>query len=280
MESSETVSLSWPDERAIYLTLDLECDYGTALPANTYEADRETDQLVDLLERYSAPLSCFVQTEVLEEAPTAVRTLAEADVPVSFHAHSHTHPPRAEADVEYEVRESVARVQSEFETEHIGYRFPDGDAYPTDYEILGRHGVSFSSTLFPSWRPGRFNNARRDRKPFRHRDSGVVELPFTVQSDLIRIPVSISYLKFLGRGYDWLVRQDSPTIIIFDMHMHDLVVPSTFADLPRRYKLVYARHKHDGFAMLDRLLDSLQSNGYRFGELTELYERVTGKDDE
>lgn len=280
MEPTDTVSLPWPDERAIYLTLDLECDYGTALASNTYEAARETGQLVDLLERYSAPLTCFVQTEVLEEAPTAVRTLAEADVPVSFHAHSHTHPTRAEANVEYEVRESVARIQSGFETEHIGYRFPDGDAYASDYDVLARHGVSFSSTLFPSWRPGRFNNARRGREPFRHRDSGIVELPFTVHSDLIRVPVSISYLKFLGRGYDWLVRQYPPSAIVFDMHMHDLVVPDAFSTLPSRYKLVYSRHKRDGFGMLDRLLDSLQTNGYRFGDLTELYERATDEYDE
>jgi peptidoglycan/xylan/chitin deacetylase (PgdA/CDA1 family) len=280
MEPTDTVSLPWPDERAIYLTLDLECDYGTALASNTYEAARETGQLVDLLERYSAPLTCFVQTEVLEEAPTAVRTLAEADVPVSFHAHSHTHPTRAEADVEYEVRESVARIQSEFETEHIGYRFPDGDAYASDYDVLARHGVSFSSTLFPSWRPGRFNNARRGREPFRHRDSGVVELPFTVHSDLIRVPVSISYLKFLGRGYDWLVRQYPPSPIVFDIHMHDLVVPDAFSALPSRYKVVYTRHKNDGFDMLDRLLDSLQANGYQFGELTDLYEQITDEYDE
>jgi len=276
--SEETESLSWPDERAIYFTLDLECDYGTALEKRTYEAAQQTDKLVDLLERYEAPLTCFLQTEVLEEAPSAVRQLEDADVPVSFHAHSHTHPTRATADVEYEVSESVERVRSRFGTEQLGYRFPDGDANPGDYEVLARHDVAFSSTLFPSWRPGRFNNASRGRGPFRHRPTEVVELPFAVHSDLVRVPVSISYLKFVGRAYDWLVRRTPPRTIVFDMHMHDLVVPDAFSSLPGRYKLVYSRHKHDGLTMLERLLKSLEDNGYRFGGMTTLYERVTGDD--
>jgi peptidoglycan/xylan/chitin deacetylase (PgdA/CDA1 family) len=277
MESTEeTRPLSWPDEPEIYLTLDFECDYGTAVSRNNFEAARAVSRLTDVVERYSAPITCFLQTELLEEAPEAVNALASADIPVSFHAHSHTHPCRDDADVEYEVGESVERIRSEFGSDPIGYRFPDGNLLRSDYGVLASNGVSFSSSVFPSWRLGQFNNVRRARTPFRHVPTDVVEIPFTVHSDLIRVPVSISYMKFLGSPFDWLLRRWPPDTIIFDMHLHDFVVPEAFSSLPPQYRLIYSRNKHAGLDMFDRFLASLERRDYRFGELTELYERLSG----
>lgn len=281
MESTEkTRQLSWPDDPEVYLTLDFECDYGTALDRNDFEAAEAVSRLVDIVEPYSAPITCFLQTELLEEAPEAVEELAAADIPVSFHAHSHTHPCRDEADVEYEVRESVERIRSEFGSDPVGYRFPDGNLLEGDYEVLARHGVSFSSSVFPSWRPGQFNNVRQARNPFRHVPTDIVEIPFTVHSDIVRVPVSISYMKFLGAPFDWLLRRRPPDTIVFDMHLHDFVVPETFSSLPLQYRLIYSRNKHAGVELFDRFLGSLERRGYRFGQLTELYSRLDGDGDD
>jgi len=90
--------VGWPIERTVILTLDFECDFGTALPENRYEAVTEVGRLVSLLEEYEIPLTCFVQTALFEERPDAVETLREADTTVSFHPHSHTHKPRKETE--------------------------------------------------------------------------------------------------------------------------------------------------------------------------------------
>lgn len=274
IQSTEINRLEWPSPQTVYLTLDLECDYGTALPLNKYEAARRTADLASILESYGAPLTCFLQTEVLERAPEAVRALQTADIPVEFHAHSHTHPSRSQADIEYEVSESVQRITTEFGSEPIGFRFPDGAAEQGDYQILSDHDVVFSSSLFPSWRPGRFNNTGQPRSPFRHRPSGIVEFPFSVHSQIIRIPISISYLKFFGRSFEWLVRQSPPDVIVFDMHMHDLFVPATFSRLSSRYQLIYSRRKHAGASVLKRFIRMMNEKDYTFGQLTTPYNAV------
>lgn len=263
--------LEWPVENRIYLTLDLECDYGTAISENVFRSAAETHKLVPILEDNDVPLSCFVQTQLLDEHPSYLVPLVDASVPVEFHPHSHTHPKISNADVSMEVAESVSRVREQFDTNPLGFRFPDGAAKSQDYAILDDHGVDFSATLFPSWRPGRFNNSREPRVPFIHHHSGVLELPFTVYSNYLRIPISLSYLKLFGRVYERLIRAGSPNVIIFDLHMHDLDVPETFSHLPRLYQAIYARRKHAGADILDRFIQSFQQKEYSFGQITDLY---------
>lgn len=264
----------WPTDKEVYLTLDLECDYGTALDCGSYAAAKETDVLVDILEKHSVPLSCFLQTAVLDDAPQATRPLERTSVPVEFHAHSHTHPRRNNADVEFEVETSVSRVRERYSSPVVGYRFPDGAAEPADYRTLAKYDVPFNASLFPSWRPGRFNNTDAPMYPYRHTPTGVIELPFTVYSG-IRVPVALSYLKVLGRPFEWLVRTDPPDVIVFDLHMHDLVVPPACNRLPLRYRVIYGRQKHAGISILDRFIATIKNKGYSFGVMSELYRSVS-----
>jgi peptidoglycan/xylan/chitin deacetylase (PgdA/CDA1 family) len=269
-----TILSGWPTTKKVYLTLDFESDYGTALRTDSYDAVARSDLLARFVERNSLPLSCFLQTEVLEEAPHSVTELASVDSPIEFHAHTHTHPLRDEADVDFEVRKSVDVVRERFGVETVGFRFPDGAANKADYWVLKRNEVSFAASLFPSWRPNRFDNHDQPIYPFRHDPTGIVELPFTVYSRTVRIPVSLSYLKLLGRPFEWLVRYRPLDVIVFDMHMHDIVVPPAFEDLPSAYRAVYARNKYKGLQVLDRVVTALREHGYTFGLMSNLHERV------
>jgi peptidoglycan/xylan/chitin deacetylase (PgdA/CDA1 family) len=264
----------YPHPNRVYLTLDFECDYGTALSANYYNAVQHASQLIDLLESHDVPVSCFLQTEILDTCPETVEPFLSTDVPVDFHAHSHTHPPRESADIAYEVAESIRRVRDEFETESVGFRFPDGAAKPSDYEVLAEHDVQFSSSVFPSWRPGRFNNLRGPRRPYEVPDLQVLELPFTVYGTFVRIPVSLSYLKLFGAAYERLLSATPPKTIVFDFHMHDLIVPPSYKELPLPYRVVYSRRKHNGFELLERFIRRLQEKGYTFGLMTDLFTEV------
>lgn len=260
----------WPIEKTVALTLDLECDYGTALETNTYEAAKHTPKLRSFLEGYDVPLTCFLQTELLEEVPEAVQTLERASVPVDFHAHSHTHPHPKRANFEKELDASLDRIADRFSTDVVGYRFPDG-AIPTDgYEMLAGRNVDFSSSLFPTWRPGRFDNLDRTVTPHEPLP-GLTELPLTPFSSVIRVPVSISYLKFLGRLYQKLVSRYPPKVIVFDIHMHDLSAPSTIDSLPLPYRMIYERNRDQGYSVLRQFVEDLQQRGYRFVTMSELY---------
>lgn len=263
----------WPVDNAVVLTLDLECDYGTAIAENTYEAARRTPELRTVLEEYDVPLTCFLQTELLEAAPEAVDSLEQASIPVNFHAHSHTHPHPSDADFEYEIDESLERVADRFSTDVVGFRFPDGAIPPDGYRYLTNRGVDFSSSLFPTWRPGRFDNRNQPIAPHEPRP-GLFEFPITPYSRTIRIPVSVSYQKVLGRLYQELVNRRPPNVIVFDVHMHDLTTPSTIKQLPLPYRAIYERNRDRGYAILRRFIETARENGYRFLTMADLYAEV------
>jgi peptidoglycan/xylan/chitin deacetylase (PgdA/CDA1 family) len=270
--------LAWPVDRQVYLTLDFECDYGTALEHNAYEAVTHVDKLVALLERLDVPLTAFVQTELFDEQPEAVETLRDGGVDVQFHPHSHTHRGRdhtgAERDHErtrWEIETSTERYREFFGCDPVGYRFPDGNVRRTDYELLAAAGYEFDASVFPSWRPGRFDNSDEPTVPAYLPDHDLVEVPFTVFDERLRVPTALSYCQLLGRPYTDLLVAHPPSVVMFNIHMHDLVTPSSYADLPRFYRAVYARNP-DGFAWLERVLTALDDRGYSFSVVDHVHD--------
>lgn len=264
----------WPVNQTTYLTLDLEYDYAGVSSKQSLTGARQIRKLVTVLEEFDVPLSCFLQTELLETASDVVNTLDEAGVPVEFHSHTHTHPLRKNANVEYELTKSLQRIRSNFGTDPLGFRFPEGDTEPGDMAMLADHDVAFDSSLFPTWRPGRFNNLREPTTPFRDLDTGIVELPFSTYSKRIRVPVAMSYLKLLGIPFQKMVSRNPPAAIVFDMHMHDLVPTSATNDLPKHYQLIFSERGETGLNILSTLIHSLREQGYNFELISSLYEDV------
>ena len=266
----------WPSNRTIYFTLDYECDFGTALPENTYGAIDHTRNLVSLLERLDVPLTCFVQTELLDERPEAVERLRKSDVSVAFHPHSHTHLPRERTSIRREIKESTDRFESFFGDQPTGYRFPNGNIRPDDYRLLSEFGYEFDASVFPSWRPGHFNNTKSLTTPQYLDDYDLVELPFTVYSDSVRIPTALSYCQLLGSPYTSVLTRRPPSSLVFNIHMHDLVTPSSYYQLPRHYQALYSRNRH-GLALLEKALQQFKDQGYAFGHLDHAHESIRGR---
>lgn len=266
----EEVALDWPADETVVLTVDYECDYGTALSRNTYQALEHTEWLVELLERLDVPLTCFVQTEILAEKPERVEQLRSADVPVTFHPHSHTHKPRGETDPEYEIRESTARYRDFFGRRPLGYRFPNGNVRQRDYTKLAEYSYKFDASVFPSWRPGHFDNLGAVTGPRYLGAHDLYEIPFTVYSDAVRVPTALSYCRFLGRPFTELLCRRPPGVIIFNVHMHDLFNPPAFKDLSPFHRAIYARNA-PGLPQLERVLTRFRDLGYSFGQVEDIY---------
>lgn len=271
--NSKTVVEAVP-EKSFYLTLDLEYDHVGINQQKTVDAVRRIDDLLTVLERREIPLTCFLQTELLYTVPAVVERLRESSTPVEVHPHSHTHPRREAADVDYEVRRSVAEVGDEFGTNPTGFRFPEGDVREGDLNYLKRYGVEFDASLFPSWRPGQFDFRDEPVNPFRYDSLDLIELPFTVYSERWRVPVSLSYMKLLRRPYREAVYRSPPTSIVFDMHMHDLFPTSAREELGPFYRTIYALSGGDGLGILTDLLSSVETKGYSFELLSSLYRDV------
>jgi peptidoglycan/xylan/chitin deacetylase (PgdA/CDA1 family) len=270
--------MDWPVDRQLYLTLDFECDYGTALKTNSYEAVTHVETLVGLLERLDVPLTAFVQTALFDERPETVETLRGCGVDVRFHPHSHTHRGRDRADAEqdrdrtrWEIETSSRYYREFFGRDPVGYRFPDGNILQWDYRLLADADYAFDASVFPSWRPGRFDNSGEPTDPAYLPGLDLLEIPFTVFDDRFRVPTALSYCRLLGRPFTHLLSARPPSAVVFNVHMHDLVTPASYADLSRFYRAVYARNP-DGFAWLERILRRFDSRGYSFSTIDHVHD--------
>lgn len=276
-DDGREIPLSWPFDRTVYLTLDVECDYGTALQENTYGALDATDDFVSLLERLDYPLTCFVQTEVLDVQPDRVAALQDGNFPSSFHPHSHTHSRREASDVRDEVERATRRFTEYFGERRTGYRFPNGTVGPGDYALLAEHGYAFDASIFPTWRPGHYENLRASSAPSFHPGADIYELPFTVGSRLLPIPTGLSYCRMLGRPFIAALVNRPPATVVFNVHMHDLVTPPSYDSLSPLYRFLYGRND-TGFEILERVLTSFERLGYTFRLLDEAHEALaTGR---
>lgn len=270
MHSKKSTVSEWPFQQTVFLTVDFECDFGTALHTNRYEAIEHVNELVSLLEWLNIPLTCFVQTEILTKHPETIETLCNAAVPISFHPHSHSHKPRNKTSVEREIEKSTRKYCNFFNDDPVGYRFPNGNVRDRDYEKLADYGYQFDASVFPSWRPGYFNNAFVETTPSYKEPYDIFELPFTVYSESIRIPTALSYCQVIGRPYIYLLKKYPPSTIVLNIHMHDLVRPSTISELPTHYKKLYSRNA-DGKSILTDILLSLSRQKYKFKTLDEAH---------
>lgn len=263
-------SVGWPSSQVVYLTVDYECDYGTALSENRYGALDETPWLASLINRLDIPLTCFVQTEVLEERPGEVERLDSASSPVSFHPHSHTHCRRENTEIADEIAKATQVYEDFFGERPAGYRFPNGNVRPEDYELLAENGYQFDASVFPSWRPGHFDNTDASTSPEYLAEYDLFELPFTVYSERLRIPTALSYCRLLGMSFKQLLLRRPPEVMVLNIHMHDLVNPPAFDNLSRLYRGIYSRNTH-AKQLLEDMLCRLQEAGYEFRQMDDLH---------
>lgn len=270
------------NKKVVCLTLDVEQDYGGRLDKPSYEGLYHIEDLVNFLQERNIPLTCFVQGSLFETHPSELEKLATLDV--EFELHSYSHPRPYELDMQLEVERGKEAYKRFFAKNPMGYRSPQGVIDEKDYELLVSHGFKFDSSIFPSLRPGVFNNLSKPTKPYLVNNLGIVEFPFTVFSKVIRIPIALSYIKLLGKPYLHLMKIfNLPDLIIFDFHLHDLFPLNSSDNIPlektpfldrRIFKRIYQERK-DGLSTLDQFIEVLQKRGYTFLKLTDIYQTIS-----
>jgi peptidoglycan/xylan/chitin deacetylase (PgdA/CDA1 family) len=259
--------------------LDLERDYGTLLEKSSFEGLKYVPQLVDLFKKRGVPITIFVQGEIFETNPLDIEILSSLDV--EFGLHSYSHPPTKDINAVYEVKKSKEAFMRFFGKEPYGYRFPNGVFGKDAYDTLAENGLKYDSSVFPSMRPGEFNNLALPVSPYILNDSSIIEFPFTVFSNMVRIPIALSYIKLLGKPYYYLLRKSQlPQLIIFDFHMHDLFHLASYSDIQVEslpymqrhiYNRIYRHSRINGFEILNNLISLFENKGYKFAKLIDIY---------
>ena len=264
------------------MTLDVEQDYGDLLVEASYEGLQYIAELVNLFKERNIPLTCFVQGSLFESHPALVEQLSILDV--EFELHSYSHPSPKENNTKFEIERGKEAYVDFFRKQPIGYRAPLGFINGEDYETLASNGFKFDSSIFPSVRPGVFNNLNRPTGPYVFNDSGIVEFPLTVFSKVIRTPISLSYVRLLGKPYFYLLQSSNlPDLIIFSFHLHDLRTLSSSSNIPFEkfpllyraiFRRIYAGRNDNGMRLLENLVALFSARGYRFLKLIDIYNFV------
>jgi len=269
-------------QKVVCLTLDVEQDYGDLLQEPTYEGLKYISKLVGFLKEKNIPLTCFVQASLLETHASYIDPFFLLDV--EFELHSYSHPGPESINFEFEVKKGKQVFKQFFARDPVGYRSPLGFIDEEGYKILVSHEFKFDSSIFPSIRPGIFNNLTKPTRPYILNGYSIVEFPFTVFSEIIRVPVALSYIKLLGKPYLDLIKFSSlPSLIIFDFHLHDIFNLTSASKIFSKdglsplYKKIFKKiyvEGDDGFLVFKKFIQILQKKDYVFLKLSDVYKAL------
>ncbi len=258
-------------EKKVYLTLDLEQDYGTALHTKNYFSLPILNPLLVYLEKEKIPLTIFIQGKLIEDNVIDVDFFSY-NIDIEIEPHSFSHFCQGKTDMKEEIEKSISILTQKYNIIPIGYRFPDGNILPKDYTYLQDNNIIYDASIFPSWRPGRFNNSKMLKTPH-ITQNGITEIPFTVLGDRMPIPISLSYFKLVGKYLFLKLKRKMPKRIVYDFHLHDLnpIPQESFKKLPFFYKIIYSRNKQNGFKYFIKFIEFCKNNGYKFDTLKNYY---------
>jgi len=149
-------------DRLACITIDVEMDYGSRTGEfNILNDDSQLRSLKQTIAQHNVPITAFITTDLIEKFPRTLSLIR--DIACDFHSHSHTHK---NVNNPYETSRSADVFEKYFNRRPLGYRFPQGVFNYKDIELIKSAGYRFSSSLFPSIRPGKFYNIRKPAIPF------------------------------------------------------------------------------------------------------------------
>lgn len=259
-------------QRRACVTLDLENNWEFDGPELRYATFEYLDEYVDLIDSLDIPLSVFVVGQTVEERPDAIDRLRKR-LDVEFHLHSYSHDLSGAADLEREVRKGKAAFESFFGRQPEGYRSTQGRIEQADLRLLESEGFLFDSSVFPTYRPGVYNNLSAPIEPYRA--GGLYEIPVGVVPRL-RIPLSQAYIKAMEAPFLSILRhvrlQD---VVVFNTHLQDLYNTRAHEALDHPKKLFYQRNIDNAERVFRRVVDTLREKGFAFAKMTDVYEACT-----
>lgn len=259
-------------ENQFALTLDLENDWYFEDPGYDHLTFEYIDDFIELIDELSVPLSVFVVGETLERHPEAIDRL-DSELEAEFHLHSYRHEPTSNTFRE-ELRLGKDAFRNHFGRDPIGYREPYGGIDPGQFPVLADEGFEFDSSVFPSYRPGVYNNLDTPLEPYV--PEGVpelLEIPLGVIRG-VRIPLSQNYLKLFGRPLlELLSVAPLPNTLVYNVHLQDLYRTESHGKLPGVKRRIMSRNLDRSVEILEESVERIRSNGYEPTKVTDIYSR-------
>lgn len=264
-------------DKTACITLDLENDWYFDEPGYDHLTFQYLDDYISLISDLDIPVSVFVVGQTLERFPEAVDQLRQ-DLNVEFHLHSYYHDMTKSYDFVEDLQSGIQAYEKYFGCSPIGYRAPQGNLLKEELPILEQHGFTFDSSIFPSYRPGIYNNLNTPLTPYRpDRVDNLIEIPFGVVPKL-RIPLSQSYLKLFGRPFlTYIDTVSLPDVVVFDSHLQDFFKTASHDRLSQPLRSIHKRNIDNSIQLFRSFVDILRETGYSFEHITTIYEATNGE---
>ena len=259
------------------LSLDLETDYASGKT----DGLKGIEALTALLEKNQVKATVFVEGSLIERSPDLVRNMDSGPFDLQLHCRDHQKP----GDTPESIQDSARLYRDLLGRDPLGYR---ADTYRINPELLNalkNSGFKWDSSILPAAFGYGANTDKRWRAHggyYWAEQYGLFEFPVAAMRRP-SIPVTHAYYCLLHSAFaHHLLRfAHIPRLFVYDMHMVDLVnctknldgarVPSSAKKI---YKLLWKRNKQDTFNHLQTLINTLQTRGYLFTTLSELYKEA------
>lgn len=255
--------------KKIFFTLDLEQDYGRI---NEYSAFVNIPALIDLFKKYNLKLTIFSTGKIIEESPDVIKKFQD-NLNCEIQLHSYEHEINREISPEEkknDLKKGIEVYKKYFGRNPDGYRAPRGNISLEEIGWLKEGGFAYDSSFIPTYRPGLFNNARKNDKPFNY-ENGLLEIPFSAIPS-IKLPFSLSYLQLLGWPIAsiFMNKAKNKNPLVFGFHLHNLAKLSNFKILKPSFRLFYIRNQNNGFKILEKFIIWTKKNGYKSATMSEI----------
>ena len=183
-------------EKKLLLSFDLE-EYekaGTKGVDIGYKGGIIVEQLLDKLE---VKATFFVTGTFYTAYPDFVKELSTQHE-IAFHGLDHTddYQDMAEDDAYHRLYTGKTALEKGLSSPVEGFRAPR--MRPPAYTVLKKVPFLYSSSLHPTYVPGRYNHLRKPQTPFIK--EGVLEIPVSV-APVVRLPVSWVWFRTGGLTY-------------------------------------------------------------------------------
>lgn len=202
---------------------------------------------LDLLDDLGIRATLFVTASVAERHPELLRRSAERH---EIASHGLVHRTFEIGD----LARSRDALRSASGQEVLGFR--RARLQPTDPAAIIAAGYEWDSSENPIWLPGRYNNLRSPRTPYRR--GTLLEIPISA-SPTLRIPLFWLAMKNLPMP---LIRSATARCLAHDGFVHLFWHPWEFCAL-RDFGLPWYVRRPDGDRMRDRVASYLQWLGTR-----------------
>lgn len=259
-----------PDTTIACITLDLENDWYFDDPEYDHLTFEYIDDYIEVIKNLGVPVTFFVVGKTIERFPDVIDKLDE-ELECEFHLHSYQHDTSKSYDFRTEIQNGKEAFESHFGYEPLGYRAPQGNIEPHEFEILEDEGFVFDSSVFPSYRPGVYSNLDEPITPYLPSEAEeLLEIPIGVTKQT-RIPTCQSYLKLLGRPYlRYLERASLPDPLVVNTHLQDFYRTASHDRLNQPKQFIMKRNLNRSVEMFSQLVDVLQAREYSFVTVTEM----------